>query len=77
MKHATVEDADISDLYFEFEERAAIIAEGCDISQEEATERAAREYGFSCASEFYEIIGRKPDPLKPLFQYGSGATATS
>jgi hypothetical protein len=27
--------ADLTDFYFEFEERAAIIAEGCGISQEE------------------------------------------
>jgi hypothetical protein len=53
--------ADLEDLFLEFEERAALIADGCDISQEEATERAAHEYGFSSASEFYETVRQKTE----------------
>ncbi len=52
--------ADRSDLYFEVEERAAILAEGCGVSQTEAIERAAREYGFASAREFEEATKRKP-----------------
>ena len=57
--------ADLSDLYFEVEERAALIAEGSGVSQDEATERAAREYGFAGAREFHEATKRKPaDPWR-------------
>ena len=52
--------ADLSALSFEVEERAAIIAEGCGVSHAEATERAAREYGFASAREFHEATKRKP-----------------
>jgi hypothetical protein len=52
--------ADRSDLTFEVEERAAIIAEGCGVSQVEAIERAAREYGFASAREFEDATRRKP-----------------
>ena len=53
------ETAFFEDLYFEFEERAAIIAEGCDIPQAQATELAAIQFGFG--REFYETkIGRRP-----------------
>jgi hypothetical protein len=49
------------DLYFEFEERAAIISEGCDLPQAQATELAAIEFGFACGKELYEgKIGRRP-----------------
>jgi TubC N-terminal docking domain len=51
---------DRSDLTFEVEERAAIIADGCGASQAEAIERAAREYGFASAGKFHEATKRKP-----------------
>ncbi len=47
------------DLFFEFEEHAAIIADGCGISQAEATERAAAQYGFASAREFYKALNRR------------------
>ena len=54
------ENENFEDLFFEFEEHAAIIAEGCGMSQVDATELAAREFGFSCSGEFYETIaGRR------------------
>jgi hypothetical protein len=49
------------DLYFEFEERAALLAEACDISQAHATEIVAQRYGFACSREFYDaLIGQRP-----------------
>jgi hypothetical protein len=56
-------DADLFDVTFEVEERAAIIAEGCGVSRAEAIEQAAREYGFVTAREFEETSKRKPANL--------------
>jgi hypothetical protein len=44
------------DLYFEFEERAALLAEASDISQAHATEIVAQRYGFACSREFYDAL---------------------
>jgi hypothetical protein len=49
-----------ADLTFEVEKRAAIIAEGCGVSQVEAIERAVREFGFASALAFREASKRKP-----------------
>lgn len=43
----------------EFEERAAIIADGCGVSQATAGDLAARQYGFRKAREYYEAIARQ------------------
>ncbi len=55
----------------EFEERAAIIAEGCGIAQSAATEAAAYEFGFVGADQYcsatvsawQSAIARLPTPL--------------
>lgn len=52
--------ANRSDLYFEVEERAAIIAESCGVSQARAIEQAAGQFGFGSACEFEEATKRKP-----------------
>ena len=54
----TEKSADLTDLFFEFEDRAAIVADGCGISQAEATEQAAKLYGFKSARDFYDALNR-------------------